>query len=247
LVTFTPKPTTNDSTIFWAVVLSIALHILIAYVIPGIDFSKLESKMTMTVELASPTPTPPEPVVTPQPLQEIPSPQIKKPEPLVKPDIRPKLPPMPSAISVPSATTAPQNEAKPQATTIETSESKEEPKPAATTPANLEQAKPVAPTSQDISDARNQYGNLLTRHIGKFKQYPRIAQMRNWEGDVVLQLELDANGNLTSSQIYKSSGVEILDKQALEMVSKAAPFPTAPASLRGRSFNILVPVAFRLE
>ncbi len=200
----------------------------------------------MSVELAPPpAAAQPEPMETPAPTPEtLPAPQVKTRDPIVKPDIRPVLPPVPSPIAEPAATSAPETEAKPQPPTSVTSESKEEAKPTVAAPV---QAKPVGPVSQEASDDRNQYGDMLTRHIDKYKQYPRIAQMRNWEGNVLLELQLDANGNLTSSRIHTSSGKESLDNQALEMVKKASPFPVPPASLRGRSFTIMVPVKFRLD
>ncbi|WP_225907128.1 energy transducer TonB family protein [Methyloradius palustris] len=46
--------------------------------------------------------------------------------------------------------------------------------------------------------------------------------------------------------MFQSSNRESLDQQALEMVKKASPFPLPPDSLRGKSFNILVPVSFKL-
>jgi len=236
----------SDATLWWAVAASIALHILMAYIIPGINFEDLKNSMIMSVELAPPpTASQPQPIekIEPQ-LETPPAPPIKKHNPSIKPDVRPVLSPVTSPIAEPAATSALETEAKPQPPTSVTSESKEEAKPAVAAPA---QAKPVGPVSQEANDDRNQYGDMLTRHIDKYKQYPRIAQMRNWEGDVLLELQLDANGNLTSSRIYTSSGKESLDNQALEMVKKASPFPVPPASLRGRAFTIMVPIKFRLD
>ena len=87
----------------------------------------------------------------------------------------------------------------------------------------------------------------MSREFAKHKQYPRLAQMRGWQGTSKVELHIDANGNITSSAISESSGFEALDKQALEMVRKASPLPLPPEVLRGREFTIIVPVAFRLE
>lgn len=107
--------------------------------------------------------------------------------------------------------------------------------------------KPPGPTQQDIDAARNLYGNLLAREIAKHKQYPRIAQMRGWQGEAMIDLQIDGNGKVLSSKIHTSSGHEVLDKQALEMVARAAPFPLPPEALRGHAFTLLVPISFRLE
>ena len=95
--------------------------------------------------------------------------------------------------------------------------------------------------------ALSQYGGTLGRAIAKHKQYPKIAQMRGWQGDCLLDLKIDGSGNVLSANIKESSGFEALDKQALEMVRKASPFPAPPEALRGRSFDITVPVSFKLE
>ena len=71
--------------------------------------------------------------------------------------------------------------------------------------------------------------------------------MRGWQGEVLIDLKLDGSGNVLATRIESSSGVEILDKQALEMVKKAAPFPKPPDILSASTFNILVPVSFKLE
>jgi protein TonB len=47
--------------------------------------------------------------------------------------------------------------------------------------------------------------------------------------------------------VRTSSGFEALDKQALEMVKKAAPFPLPPEALRSKTFNVIIPVSFKLE
>ena len=71
--------------------------------------------------------------------------------------------------------------------------------------------------------------------------------MRNWQGEAIVELELDGSGKLKSKKISQSSGYEVLDKQALEMVEKALPFPAPPEALRGTSFTITVPVPFNIN
>jgi protein TonB len=119
--------------------------------------------------------------------------------------------------------------------------------PVASVPVPVEPPKLRGPSEQDIENAHGNYSNLLSREFAKHKQYPRMAQMRGWQGTAKVELHVDANGSVTSSSISESSGFEILDKQALEMVRKATPLPQPPEALRGREFTIIVPVAFRLE
>jgi protein TonB len=71
--------------------------------------------------------------------------------------------------------------------------------------------------------------------------------MRGWQGEAIVELLLDGGGKIKSKKIAQSSGYEALDKQALEMVEKAQPFPAPPEALRGNNFTITVPVPFKLE
>ncbi|CAM8353392.1 energy transducer TonB [Candidatus Methylopumilus universalis] len=119
--------------------------------------------------------------------------------------------------------------------------------------------KEVAPPAETISKIPNivpqeqvtqhieSYSSLLANAIAKYKQYPKIAQMRGWQGTVIADLEIDTKGAVISIKIKKSSTYEVLDNEALEMIKKASPFPAPPESLRGKNFNVLVPISFKLE
>ena len=50
-----------------------------------------------------------------------------------------------------------------------------------------------------------------------------------------------------SASIKASSGHEILDNQAMDMLKKGKTTVLIPASLRGREFSVDVPVIFSLE
>jgi len=70
---------------------------------------------------------------------------------------------------------------------------------------------------------------------------------KGWQGKVVIRLVIGANGRTRSASIESSSGYEILDKQALGMVKKAKPLTRIPAALRGREFEVDIPVIFDLQ
>ncbi len=219
---------------------------LLAVVLPNFKFDISKDKpQPLTVEImqpklpapvALPEPTKPEPIKKPEliketrPITEPVKPvKQKSPEPVqeASPEPSPAEPPPPNVIAVaPKADPAPEVKVAP-------------PPP--------DPPKKVEPTDADVSDARAQYGSTLGRAIAKHKSYPKIAQMRGWQGEVLLDLKLDGNGNVQAASIKESSGHESLDNQALEMVRKASPFPAPPEALRGRSFNITVPVSFKLE
>jgi protein TonB len=230
---------THENTLIWAIVCSILLHVLFAVIIPNVKFNPVKIPAQLEVEL----------VGKPEPLPVAIQPESVKP----KPDQpKTKVDPKPIVKSLPVAKVE-KSEPAPYSTPPVTSPIEPAqiaplpellPPPAAIAPTL---PKPIGPSQVDMNAARDSYGNTLWGAIGKYKNYPRIAQTRGWQGEVVVELQLDGNGNLKSKKILKSSSFDILDKEALAMVDKAAPFPAPPDALRGSSFSIKVPIPFKLE
>jgi protein TonB len=91
------------------------------------------------------------------------------------------------------------------------------------------------------------YGKEISDALARYKEYPRIAQMRGWEGAVTMRLRVASSGRLVDAELYASSGYEVLDKQAIAMATRAAQLPVPPEGLKGSEVAVLVPVVFRLE
>ena len=218
---------------------------LLAVVLPNFKFDISKDKpQPLTIEIMQPTP--PTPVAMPEPVVE---PEPIKPEPIKKPKlITEPVKPIPKKSPEPALV----QEASPEPALTDTTPNiisaipKIDAPPVITAPPP-ELPKKIEPSENDLSDVRAQYGGTLGRAIAKHKSYPKIAQMRGWQGECLLDLKIDSSGNVLSTNIKQSSGYESLDNQALEMVRKASPFPAPPEALRGRSFNITVPVSFKLE
>ncbi|MFT7267078.1 MAG: protein TonB [Porticoccus sp.] len=94
--------------------------------------------------------------------------------------------------------------------------------------------------------ALDDFSRQLAMHIAKYKKFPKIAQRRGWQGEVILQVKLTGQGQLIEKKLRKSSGFRVLDQEGLNMLDRAAPFPTPPSILSGRTFTILVPIKFTL-
>jgi periplasmic protein TonB len=228
------------------VAISICLHLFAVLYIPNI---RIEVKDTppeiLTIQIEAPkTPEPSvSTVVEPEPIPEPPKPKVQ-------PKIEPKIIPTPKP--APVETHEPQN-VSPEPTdepysppVMSVAPSIEAPPPTFTAPPPPP-PQPVGPSQVDLDAARKGYADRLARAIAQHKQYPRVAQMRGWQGETIIDLKLDRNGGVLATRIDRSSGFEVLDKQALEMVKKAAPFPAPPEILKSDVFNIQVPVSFKLE
>jgi periplasmic protein TonB len=236
------QSSTNESTLIWAIICSMLLHVFLAVVIPNLKIDEPETPKPLEIELVS---KPEPPVAQPEPVQPEPvQPEPPKPEP-IKPKVLPKpvIKPAPSEIKEEPATVTPPPTTQTEVIAVAP---KPEAPPSPIPPAPVV-TKPIAPTQVEVDTAYEGYGNTLWSAISKYKKYPRVAQMRGWQGEVIVELLLDGNGKLKSKRIIQNSGYDSLDQQALEMVDKAAPFPPPPEALRGSSFTIKVPIPFKLE
>ena len=92
-----------------------------------------------------------------------------------------------------------------------------------------------------------QYRLALIGAAKRHKLYPSDAIERGWQGRVDVRLVLGANGELAGALVRRSSGHDMLDRQALEMMRKAAALTPIPPALRNREFAIEVPVLFELK
>jgi len=125
---------------------------------------------------------------------------------------------------------------------------KPEPKAQTIEPKPISLPKPKNNTASSvINKTIESYSTKLTKAIARQKKYPRIAQMRGWQGEIVLNLEIDGQGNLIKSTIKKKSGFKVLDTEGINMVKRASPFPKPPKGLESRIFNVIVPISFKLQ
>lgn len=83
--------------------------------------------------------------------------------------------------------------------------------------------------------------------LEKHKTYPRRARLSGMEGDVTITFTINREGEVLASRLLQSSGYSILDRAALEALSRAMPLPSVPATITGPTLTISVPFGFHLE
>ncbi|MCR5415044.1 MAG: energy transducer TonB [Kiritimatiellae bacterium] len=76
--------------------------------------------------------------------------------------------------------------------------------------------------------------------------YPRIARLRNQEGTVLLNVDIDEKGLVQRAEIAESSGYILLDEAALDAVRKAV-FSPAVAGSSAVPSSTQIPLVFRLK
>lgn len=75
--------------------------------------------------------------------------------------------------------------------------------------------------------------------IEKAKTYPFLARKKGIEGTVITVFAINSQGYPKNVRVEKSSGSEILDSAALNIIAKAAPFPRVDG-------HIVIPLTFSL-
>ena len=161
----------------------------------------------------------------PQPPAIVTKPKPKPITPKPKPALKPKPLPIPNVASV----------TPPAASATEKAVSSEP------TPTKVESAPPAAVTESLVkADYKSPSLNNPPTH------YPRIAQTRQWEGTVILEIRVLASGEAGEVKIVQSSGHEILDESAVEQV-KAWRFIPAHKGDKSVDDWVRVPITFKFK
>lgn len=95
-------------------------------------------------------------------------------------------------------------------------------------------------------DGLRGYRIALAREARRYKRYPVRALEAEWAGTAELRVSVAAGGQPQEVQLARSSGHDLLDAAALEMLRRALPVTRVPDSLRGRAFSVDLPVVFEL-
>jgi periplasmic protein TonB len=119
----------------------------------------------------------------------------------------------------------------------------EKPEPQPVTPAPETRALPKNARLGEFTEAgSNAYNALVFGHLQKFKRYPAAA--RGASGTVLVRFALNRAGEVISSEVTKSSGNGVLDREALDILRRASPFPPFPQVKPGAQDNYIAPVNF---
>jgi protein TonB len=119
----------------------------------------------------------------------------------------------------------------------------EKPKPVPQPPAPETRAPPKNDRLGQFSEAgSNAYNALVFGHLQRFKRYPSAA--RGKSGTVVVRFVLNRAGDVIESAVTKSSGNDVLDREAVAILQRASPFPAFPAAKSGTQDTYIAPVSF---
>ncbi|MDA9547136.1 energy transducer TonB [Bradyrhizobium sp. CCBAU 45321] len=118
------------------------------------------------------------------------------------------------------------------------------PAPHTSAPPRAEREAPLASAvnAGSVASMMATYNQRVRAHLMRFHQYPKSANGQN--GIVTLNLALGRGGQVLSSRVGGSSGVAVLDAQAMAMVRQAQPFPPVPPEITYATMHIKIGVKF---
>jgi protein TonB len=247
-----------------AFVLSLLAHATAIALLPGLRVPSPEPPAPLVVELvAAPPPESPAPVAQQEP-QHQPTPVAKRQ--VILPQTQPKQPeppptptqtrPEPVLVAPAAVLREPVPEPAPAVAEVRPEAPPPPalvapaPQPPPPQPATVAKAEAPASLAQPPLDAAalKAFGEMLAQAIRNRKEnYPRLARVRNWQGTTELKVQIGANGKLEDVHVGHSSGFQVLDAAAIQMVNNAAPLLEVPEALRGRELSVPVSVVFKLE
>jgi len=248
--TYLPENGPQNRVLMIGIAASVLVHVSILLLFPGLRQSAPAAMgpTIITATLSSRVASPPPAIIEPK---RPPEPEI--PKPVVKPQPEAPKPLLTRPDSAPSAI-APRVAEQPPAPVQQQSSAP------ASAPANATRAPEVqapaassapatAPRPVESADTGNldQYRIALLGAANRYKRYPAIAMEKGWQGRVDVRVVIGVNGMTQSITVKTSSGFEILDKTAIDMVTKGKGNVLIPPVLRGREFTVDIPVIFSLQ
>lgn len=102
-------------------------------------------------------------------------------------------------------------------------------------------------TDNRVDETMLRYQDVIKQRIQEARKYPRWAKKQGLEGSVVAAFTVLANGETGNISILDKSGYAILDKEAINTIKRAAPFPAIPDNLNLSECRIAVTVLFSLK
>ena len=100
-------------------------------------------------------------------------------------------------------------------------------------------------TSQSNAETKAHVISVVYSELTNHFSYPKIAQRRNWQGQVLLAFHIDSNGSIKNIKINHSSGYSVLDQAAIVSLKKIGQLPHLKSWLHS-GMEIQIPIVYQL-
>ena len=92
----------------------------------------------------------------------------------------------------------------------------------------------------------NSYMEIIRLMIEKHKRYPDKARIRQIEGSVTIRFLITSEGDVSATEVVKTSRYRVLDTAALKAVKDATPFPKPPKRFFKGEVPLEITIVFEL-
>jgi protein TonB len=185
------------------------------------------------------------------PPQPAPKPQPEKPKPIIKPELEaPKQEAQKPQEKQSTQQSIPQNppQTQPTQTTQQTQPAatqtpKTEPAPIDLSKGRPDQFKQPEKKEEDIDGYLKELIRYLNQQARERDLYPPIAKRLKIEGQVIVRVTINEDGTIdeNSIKIVDSSGYNVLDKGAIEILKKLQPYKKPP-----KRITVEIPIVFQI-
>ena len=103
----------------------------------------------------------------------------------------------------------------------------------------------TAVTKKKNSISKAHVVSIIYKQLNNHFTYPKIAQKRNWQGQVIISFRLNRDGNIQNIKIMHSSGYGILDQAAVASLKKVGQLPQI-TTLLNSGMEIQMPIIYQL-
>jgi protein TonB len=94
------------------------------------------------------------------------------------------------------------------------------------------------------SDALSNYRGIIQAQLMRHLHFPPDAKRNGQEGTAIVRFVIEPSGKVTRATLVRGTGVASLDREALALVHRAAPFPPPPSA---DGFRPTVPINFNIQ
>ncbi len=231
----------SESTLIWAIVCSILLHLLLVISLPNFKFDAIKKiPDVLKVELIQPKK--PEPVVIaepPKPVEPI-KPQPEQIKHLPKKELKPEPRPIETK---PEPTQA---EPPPPPAVITATPKVDVPPVITVPPPPPEPLKEKPLNDEAYNAAKNSYRSNVEMEIQRNLRYPKLAEKRHIIGKAKVEIYLDKVGNVISVTVISSSGNASLDAEAVAVIKRSDLKQYMNETLADRINPLTIPISFTL-
>lgn len=97
--------------------------------------------------------------------------------------------------------------------------------------------------NDQLAQTTQAYRQAIMAQLAAERSYPRGPLLAGYQGTGTILFHIDRDGRLLDAAIETSTGRKALDRAALALVRRAAPFPAVPAEMPDR-LEVSLPIRF---